>query len=666
EIEREDLKKSDSESEEGGGEEGSVQPWKKQITARGMIASALIGSIFSIIAMKLGLTTGISPHLNVAAAFLGFVFIEAWTKLLKRIGKLTSPFTKQENTIIQTCTVACYGIANGGGFASYLLGMNRKTFDLSGGPSVPVNTPSSIKEPGLGWMIGFLFLVCFIGLFVLIPLQKILIIDNKLTFPTGTATAVLINGFHNRGSRMAKSKQVKGFIKSFSLSLLWGFFKWFYTAKDDCGFSQFPTFGLRARKQTFYFDFSLTYVGAGMICPHIVNLSLLLGAVISYGLMWPLIGNLKGVWFPRSIPQSSMQSLEGYKVFISISLLLGDGLYSCVKILLITMIEICKRRRRNNTTPSADKEEAVSIINQVFIRERVPLWVGAVGYVSMATVSTVAIPFIFPELKWYLVLMAYVLTPSLAFCNAYGAGLTDINMSYNYGKLGLFIVAALSGRRHGVVAALAACGLFKSIINVSCILMLDMKTGHLTSTSPKAMLLSQAVGTALGCVVTPLSFFLFYRAFDVGNPDGEYKAPFAIIYRNIAILGVEGLSALPKHCLQLCYGFFAFGVLVNMVKDVLPGRASRWMPVPTAMAVPFVIGGYFTIDMCVGSVLVLVLKKAFSAEKGRNRSGSSRMVAAVASGLICGEGVWAVPASILGLSKVTPPICMKFLPASAS
>lgn len=31
-----------------------------------------------------------------------------------------------------------------------------------------------IKDPSLGWMIGFLFLVCFVGLFALVPLRKVI------------------------------------------------------------------------------------------------------------------------------------------------------------------------------------------------------------------------------------------------------------------------------------------------------------------------------------------------------------------------------------------------------------------------------------------------------------------------------------------------------------
>ncbi|CAJ2645033.1 unnamed protein product [Trifolium pratense] len=77
----------------------------------------------------------------------------------------------------------------------------------------------------------------------------------------------------------------------------------------------------------------MTYVGAGMICSHLVNLSLFFGVVVSWGIMWPLIRVLKGSWFSESLPESSMKSLNGYKVFISIALILGDELYNFIKII---------------------------------------------------------------------------------------------------------------------------------------------------------------------------------------------------------------------------------------------------------------------------------------------------------------------------------------------
>ncbi|TYJ19538.1 hypothetical protein E1A91_A09G198100v1 [Gossypium mustelinum] len=596
-VEKDDLEERIDEQEEL----KRIAPWTKQITIRGLIASLLIGIMYSVIVMKLNLTTGLVPNLNVSAALLAFVLVGSWTKLLQKVGFVSTPFTRQENTIIQTCAVACYSIAVGGGFGSYLLGLNRKTYEQAGVDAVG-NNPGSIKEPGIGWMTGFLFVSCFVGLLALVPLRKIMIIDYKLAYPSGTATAVLINGFH--------------------------------TPKGD-------------KNAKFYFDFSMTYIGAGMICPHLVNLSLLLGAVLSWGVMWPLIGGLKGEWFPATLPESSMKSLNGYKVFISIALILGDGLYNFLKILFFTARNIHAKVKNSNHKTSPDNQKQLPDDlhrNELFNRESIPIWVACAGYTFFSVISVIVIPQMFPELKWYYVVVAYILAPSLSFCNAYGAGLTDMNMAYNYGKVALFVLAALSGKENGVVAGLVGCGLIKSIVSISSDLMHDFKTGHLTLTSPRSMLLSQAIGTAIGCIVAPLTFFLFYKAFDLGNPDGEYKAPYALIYRNMAILGVQGFSALPQYCLQLCYGFFSFAIAANLLRDFSPKNIGKWIPLPMAMAVPFLVGAYFAIDMCVGSLAVFAWHKL-------NRKKASLMVPAVASGLICGDGLWLLPSSILALFK---------------
>uniref|UniRef100_A0A7N0U6F6 Uncharacterized protein n=1 Tax=Kalanchoe fedtschenkoi TaxID=63787 RepID=A0A7N0U6F6_KALFE len=637
----------------------TVVPWRKQITARGLVASLLIGVLYSVITAKLSLTTGLIPNLNVSVGLLAFVTVKTWTGLLHKAGIVSTPFTRQENTVVQTCAVACYTMTFAGGFGSYLLALNKKTYEQAG-VDTPGNVPGSYKEPAYGWMAGFLFVCAFVGLFALVPLRKALIIDYKLPYPTGVATAVLINGFHSdRNNEMAK-KQVKGFVKYTGLSFLWSFFQWFFSGDaSSCGFAQFPTFGLKAFQQTFFFDFSLTYVGAGMICPHIVNLSLLIGAVLSWGLMWPLIADLKGKWYPAAIPSGSMRSLTGYKVFVSIALILGDGLYNFLKILYFTgrNLRDKKNQKKSKTFPDDHESESAEErkLNELFMRERIPVWVALVGYAALSAISIIVIPLTFPELKWYYCLVAYIIAPALGFCNAYGAGLTDMNMGYNYGKAALFVLAALSGHDSGVVAGLIGCGLIKSIASSCSDLMHDFKTGQLTLTSPRSMFVSQTIGTAMGCVVAPGIFLIFYKAFDVGNPAGEYKAPYALIYRNMAIIGVQGFGALPDHCLHLCYGFFAFAVVLNLAKDFVPSRVGKWVPVPMAMAVPFLVGANFAIDMCIGSVVVLAWDKL-------NKAKAKTMVPAVASGLICGDGMWLLPSALLALAGLKPPICMKFLP----
>ncbi|KAK0589368.1 hypothetical protein LWI29_013321 [Acer saccharum] len=643
-----------------------IPEWKDQITIRGLAVSALLGTLFCIITHKLNLTVGIIPSLNVAAGLLGFFFVKSWTGFLSKLGLSVQPFTRQENTVIQTCVVACYGLAFSGGFGSYLIAMDERTYKLIG-PDYPGNRAEDVINPGLWWMMGFLFVVSFLGIFSLVPLRKVMVLDYKLTYPSGTATAMLINSFHTNSGAELAGKQVSCLGKYLSLSLCWSCFKWFFSGiGDSCGFDNFPSLGLTLYKNTFYFDFSPTYVGCGLICPHIVNCSVLLGAIISWGFLWPFISKHAGDWYPADLGSSDFKGLYGYKVFIAISLILGDGLYNLIKIIAITMKEMCNKTTKNSKLPivnevQADPETSKLLVehkkrDEIFLKDRIPTLFAASGYVGLAALSTAMIPMIFPPLKWYLVLISYVIAPALAFCNSYGTGLTDWNLTSTYGKIGLFIIASLVGTDGGVVAGLAACGLMMSIVSTAADLMQDFKTGYLTLSSAKSMFVSQLIGTAMGCVIAPLTFWLFWTAFDIGSPDGPYKAPYAVIFREMAILGIEGFSELPKHCLAICVGFFVAALVINLLKDVTPENVSQFIPIPMAMAVPFYIGAYFAIDMFVGTVILFVWERV-------NRKSSEDFSGAVASGLICGDGIWTIPSAILSIFKINPPICMYFGPS---
>ncbi|KAK4283308.1 hypothetical protein QN277_000272 [Acacia crassicarpa] len=637
-----------------------VPPWRNQLTIRALVVSFFLSILFSFIVMKLNLTTGIVPSLNVSAGLLGFFFVKTWTKFLDKSHMLRQPFTRQENTVIQTCVVASSGIAFSGGFGSYLFGMSERIAKIS-------SDKSDFKNPSLGWIIGFLFVVSFLGLFSVVPLRKIMIIDFKLTYPSGTATAHLINSFHTpEGAKLAK-KQVRTLGKFFTLSFLWGFFQWFYNASDDCGFPAFPTLGLKAYKYKFYFDFSTIYVGVGMICPYIINVSVLLGGILSWGIMWPLIERKKGQWYPADSPDSDLSGLQGYKVFIAIAMILGDGLYNFIKVLCYTLIGMynqVRERQKENVLPVADQNSQLSYNDQrrtqYFLKDQIPSYYAIGGYVAIAAVSVGTLPHIFHQLKWYYVLVIYILAPILGFCNAYGAGLTDWSLASTYGKLAIFTIGAWAGAAHGgVLAGLAACGVMMNIVSTASDLMQDFKTGYLTLSSPRSMFVSQIIGTAMGCVVSPCVFWIFYKAFDdLGMSDSQYPAPYATVYRNMAKLGVEGFSSLPKECLLLCYVFFGSAVVINLIKDLM-GKRGRFIPLPMAMAIPFYIGPYFAIDMCVGSLILYVWERM-------NKAKADAFAPAVASGLICGDGIWTLPASILALAGVKAPICMKFLSRKAN
>jgi hypothetical protein len=68
-----------------------------------------------------------------------------------------------------------------------LLGLDKKTYELAGA-STPGNVPGSYKDPGIGWMMGFLLAVSFVGLLTLLPLRKV----RKIPFPHFPHPAPLI------------------------------------------------------------------------------------------------------------------------------------------------------------------------------------------------------------------------------------------------------------------------------------------------------------------------------------------------------------------------------------------------------------------------------------------------------------------------------------------
>lgn len=362
-------------------------------------------------------------------------------------------------------------------------------------------------------------------------------------------------------------------------------------------------------------------------------------------------------------------------------MLLGDGIYNIVKVLSTILINLHRQLKKKDAIPISDSyPPSTSDLSfddirrsRIFLGDQIPSWFSIGGYVMIAVISIATLPHIlpllkwyytfedtlphfFPQLKWYYILVIYVIAPVLAFCNAYGTGLTDWNLASTYGKLAIFTIGAWAGGAHGgVVAGLAACGVMMNIVSTASDLMQDFKTGYMTLSSPRSMFVSQVVGTAMGCLISPCVFWLFYKAFDdLGQPESAYPAPYATVYRNMALLAVEGFSSLPKNCLTLCYGFFAAAIVINLIRDLSGKKASRYIPIPMAMAIPFYIGPYFAIDMCLGSLILFVWEKI-------NKAKADAFGPAVASGLICGDGIWTLPSSILALAGVKPPICMKFL-----
>ncbi|KAJ8548892.1 hypothetical protein K7X08_029873 [Anisodus acutangulus] len=620
--------------QEWAGENEDVPPWGKQITLRAMVTGLILSVVFNFIVCKLNLTTGVIPSLNVAAGLLGFAAIRSWTALIEKIGKLKQPFTRQENTVIQTCVVASSGIAFSSGTASYILGMSPYIASQADAGNTPYNT----KKLTIGWMLPYLLVVSFAGLFSIVALRKMMIMKYNLTYPSGTATAYLINCFHTpKGAKSPKTSWF--FVQNLWRNFIFLAVEWIFAREEGCGFGSIPTFGSQAYAKSWY------------ALPYMVNISLLIGAIVSWAIMWPMIEEKKGDWYSAKLSATSLHGIQGYRV---------HGLFHFVYMLVVTISSFTKRKsgEENYSGEGSLEDYDKEIRNKYFLKDQIPNWAAFGGYAAIAVISIIVVPIIFHSLKWYHVLVAYLIAPILAFCNSYGAGLTDWSLASNYGKIAILTFSYWVGLENGgVIAGLASCGLMMSIVDTASALMGDFKTGYLTLTSPRSMFFSQLIGTAMGCVITPLVFWIFNNAYQLGDPESAYPAPYALMYRGIALLGVEGFGSLPKHCLKLSIWFFLAAILINLMTQLLEKfetkyRIYRFIPSPMCMAIPFYLGGYFAIDMCVGSLLLFIWQRY-------DKQLAKDFGPAVASGLICGDSLWGIPASVLALAGVKAPFCLK-------
>uniref|UniRef100_A0A0D9ZW95 Uncharacterized protein n=1 Tax=Oryza glumipatula TaxID=40148 RepID=A0A0D9ZW95_9ORYZ len=606
------------------------------VTPRAMAVAVLLGIVFCFVGMRIQMMTGFVPALNMPVTVLSFFLLKVLARQLQKWRLTVVPFTRQENMFLITCVITCLNLAITGGFATAITGMGTIVAKTLADDLDPRDIIDYIPT---GKLIIYFFLIGMAGVLSNIPLNQIMIIDYQLLFPTGSVIGHLINSFHTpEGS--------------------------------GCGFSSFPTFGLELYKRRFYIDFSATYIGVGMMCPHIVNFGLLFGAIISWGFLYPYLETKHGEWYQTDSP-SNLDGLNGYKVFISVTLIVTDGLINFLILVTSAAINFYHIRQQQQQTsglasyisknPSMNYDERKRI--EMFLSSKIPMFVPVAAYVAWTAISMVAMPAMFDQIKYYHVGVLYLAIPVVGFCNTYATGLTDWSVSNTYAKFSPFIFAAWIARPGAIVASLLVSGITMASLHVSSQAMQDLKSAHMTLTSPRAMIAGQVFGVALSSVVSPCIFRAFEKAAKPGAPlgskDSVYPCPYAGLYRAICIIGMGGVKGLPKYCVELC----VIAVLVTIAIDalVLVSQLKGWrlhlyIPSMTVIALPFFAGSYFTLDMCLGGLLLLLWKKI-------DTMSAEILSAAVAAGLICGEGLFTLPSALLNMFKVLPPMCMKFLPS---
>ncbi|KAL8695282.1 MAG: hypothetical protein Q9218_000181 [Villophora microphyllina] len=155
----------------------------QNFTFRGICVGLAIGVIICFSNTYFGLQTGWISGMTMPAALIGFAFFKTISQ------HLDLPFTPVENVLVQTVAGAVGTMPLGCGFVGIVPALNYLLKPEENGP-LQLPTGKLIL-----WSLG----ICFFGVVFAVPLRKEVIVREKLKFPSGTATALVISVLHGGG-----------------------------------------------------------------------------------------------------------------------------------------------------------------------------------------------------------------------------------------------------------------------------------------------------------------------------------------------------------------------------------------------------------------------------------------------------------------------------------
>ena len=155
-------------------------------TARAVGVGLVIGVLLCFCNVYFGLQTGWGNGMSIPASLMGFAAFKAMSRQLRR------PFTPVENVLIQTVAGATGTMPLGSGFTGIMPAIEF-LLDKSEGSPVDLQLWRLLV-----WSLG----LSLFGVIFAVPLRREVIVRERLKFPTGTATAVMIGVLHgNTGDK---------------------------------------------------------------------------------------------------------------------------------------------------------------------------------------------------------------------------------------------------------------------------------------------------------------------------------------------------------------------------------------------------------------------------------------------------------------------------------
>lgn len=598
-----------------------------ETTVKAIILGAILSIVLSAANAYLGLFAGMTVSASIPAAVLSMAIL----KLFKKHNIL-------ENNIVQTAASAGESLAAG----------------------VIFTFPALVL---MGYWSGFNYLettliaLCggVLGVLFTIPLRNALIVQQKLKFPEGVATAEVLKTGES-GGKAVKFLVIGGLLGALVKFAEAGFKLWH-------GVAEAATLAYNKVYAYVGMNLSPALIAVGYIVGFRVALLVFAGGVISWWIAIPIyvyltgtpvgddaVGMGGGIWSSqiRYLGVGAMV-VGGLWALINLRSSISFAVNSGIQALRQDSAAKASLPRTEKDTPMQWVIMGIGImiipVFIIYLRE-----IAAVPITALMALLMVIAGFLFAAVAGY---MAGLVGSS----NNPISGVTIATILTS----SLILLALLgSGAEKGPAAAILIGAVVCTAAAIAGDNMQDLKAGHILGATPQKQQIMQMVGVVSAALVLPLVLELLNTAYGFG-PATEAKpdalaAPQATLMQSVA----EGVfkGNLPW---TMVYIGAAIGVLIIVLDKYQEARGSDFRVPVLAVAVGLYLP--FELDSAImfGGLIALLANKAVG-KSAAAESGKSGLL--FASGLITGEaliGIFlAIPVAIYQSSDVLAIVTQPF------
>ncbi|MBY0525638.1 MAG: OPT/YSL family transporter [Gemmataceae bacterium] len=627
-----------------------------QLTIRSAFTGMILGGLLSLTNLYVGAKTGWTLGVGITSVILAFAMFKVFSKL--HIGQ---EFTVLENNAMQS-------IATAAGYMTSPMISSLAAYMAVTGHVIPL------------WQtMSWISVLAILGVLFAFPFKRRFINDEQQPFPEGRAAGIVMDSLHHGeaeagllkaklliifGSlaavvRLLQSEAIMGLIHLKSLTVPEFLDDWFYRLT---GWEP-SILGTPIKNLTLRPELDLPMVGAGGLMGMRTGASILLGALINYAILAPIMIE-RGDIVPKvtatttsgwavagmDVPSVKVKVDMGFKQITFWSLWGG--------VAMMTMASLVTFFAKPQVLISAfsklftkRSEETTDVLGHI----ELPLKVSLIGVPILGAVVVWMAHSYFGVEPWLSVVALFLV---FAFCliAINSTGMTSITPIGAMGKLTQLTFGILAPKN--IQANLMTAGITGEVASHSANLLQDIKPGYMLGAKPRQQAVGHVLGVLAGALLSVPVFYLVFLQIhpaEAFSPDldaayqldpDKYPMPAATTWKAVADVLTDGIENIKVSAQWAAL----IGILLGLVLEVARIRSKNRFPLsPVGLGLGFIIPFHTCLSMFLGCFLFWLFEKRYPDKEEKMNQVVVQNQEPICAGLIAGGALMGIAVAVAEL-----------------